>query len=113
MRVIFSLLGWSVLLGGIYTVANSLKVRIASEGIYTERFLFGVQIKKAFLASYQFDKFEYQKTSTEQSGSKHTEYFRVLAKSTNGEKVVVAEGLKGRGQAQTAVDKLTEQISFR
>lgn len=113
MRWIFSFLGWLVILSGIYTVANSLKVRIATEGLYMNRYLFGLPIKKAFVASYAFNGFDYKKTSTEQSGNKHTEYFKVVAKSQGNKDITIAEGLKGRGQAQAVIDKLIKQMPFR
>jgi len=106
-NIVFPLLGGPLALAGVYTFARSLDVRVGAEGITSTRSLFGYAFKPKFLPSYSFKHFEKKKSSSSTSGNKTTDYYQVFAHGDDGTKILVAEALEGRAQADAAIEKLS------
>ena len=112
-NIVFPLLGLPVAIGGIYAFINSLDIRFGPEGITAQRRLLGIPLKPKFLPSYSFREFKEKKSHATQTGSKHTQYYSIEAHGNQGEKLVVAEDLKGKAELEAAIDKLDSILHYR
>jgi hypothetical protein len=112
-NIVFPLLGLPVALAGIYAFINSLDIRFGPEGITTQRRLLNLPAKSSFLPSYAFQEFIRKKTHSTKVGNKVTQYYSILAIGNQGEKLVVAEDLKGRAEAEAAIEKLESVLHYR
>lgn len=107
-NIVFPAIGGVVALSGFYFFANSLDVRIGAEGITSHRNILGITIRKRFIPSFSFKEFREKETHSASSGSKHTQYYAIIAHGQEGEQAVVAEGFKSSAQAQAAIEKLNQ-----
>ena len=109
-NIVFPLIGGILTLGGIYSFANSLEVRVGAEGITSKRRLFGYNFQPQFVPSYSFKHFKKKESSSSSSGKKTTTYYKIIAHGNEGEKAVVAEGLVGLQEAEAAIEKLNSLV---
>jgi len=109
-NTIFPILGGSFALLAAYSYANSLDVLIRADGIRSQRVIFGYKCKEKFLPSYSFSEFKAKKSHSTTSGSNTTQYFSIVAHGKAGEKLTVAEDLKGKREADAAIQKLNSLI---
>lgn len=106
-NVVFPLLGTLVIAGGIYQIANSLRVNIAPDFIETKRYLFGVKIKHKRLPTYALKEFKAVKpATTTYAKGKQTQRFTIYAIGNDGQKLVVAENIDEMGKAEAAIARL-------
>jgi len=110
-NILFPLIGGLAFFAGVYQVANSLRVNISANGIYTDRFIFGIKAKRQVLALGDLIEFKPKRTHSTQSTSSTTEYFNVLAIGSKGESFVVVDNLSGRGQANAAIARLNSLVN--
>ena len=109
-NIVFPLLGIPCFLGGLYSLGNSLKVRIGAEGISSQRKLFGFALKPQFLASFDYEKFKKKQSHSTSTGSETTEYFSILAIGKSKQKITVATDIEGEMGAKAAIEKLESVI---
>jgi len=95
LNITFPILGGLFALLAAYSYANSLDVLIRADGIRSQRVIFGYKFKEKFLPSYSFSEFKAKKSHSTTSGSNTTQYFSIVAHGKAGEKLAVAEDLKG------------------
>jgi hypothetical protein len=109
-NIVFPLLGIPCFLAGVYSLGNSLDVRIGAEGISSQRKLYGISFKPKFLASYEYEKFKKKQSHSSSQGNETTEYFSIVAIGKNRQKVTVAVDIEGRKGALAAIEKLQHVV---
>lgn len=113
LTIIFSLVGGSIALGGLYSLLNRLQVRIGQQGVQTRRSLLGVIIRKASAPASEVQKLRIHKTGSVTSGSSHKVFFAIRAHLGNGKKITVAESLIGQGAAEQVAEALAVYGGFK
>ena len=113
LTVIFSVVGGAIALGGLYSLLNSLQVRIGKQGVQTRRSLLGVIIRKASAPVSEVQKLRIHKTGSVTSGSSHKVFFAIRAHLRNGKKITVAESLIGQGAAEQVAEALAVYGGFK
>ena len=108
LTVIFGLIGGVIALGGLYSLANSLHVRVGKQGVETRRTLLGIIIGKAAASASEVRKLRIHRTGSITSGSNHKVFFAIRAHLRNGKKITLAESLIG----QAAADQVAEALAF-
>ena len=110
--IVFGLIGGGIMLGGLYSLLNGLRVRIGSGGLHTRRSLLGVIISKSSVAGSEIQKLRIHKTGSVTSGTDHKLFFAIRAHLKNGKKITVAESLVGRGAAEQVAEALAFYSGF-
>ena len=110
MSAIFSLVGALVVLGGLYSAFNSLRVEIGGGELRTVRRLLGIPVRRYRLAYNEISAIEEKRgaSSTQQGGRHHIEY-SVVAKSRHGE-LVLAEHITSHSKVKRVVDFFKERL---
>ena len=108
MPIIFGLIGGGITLGGLYSLANSLHVRVGKQGVETRRTLLGIIISKATAPASEVRKLRIHRTGSMTSGSNHKVFFAIRAHLRNGKKITLAESLIG----QAAAEQVAEALAF-
>ena len=103
MGLIFAAVGLPIVLFGIYIPCNTLDVQVAKDVIAVRRSIFGIGLYRKRLAISQIQKLTLKEGGRVQSGGKHTVYFNVIAVSSGGENLVLAEGLDSKSLAEEAL----------
>ncbi|MGH1542234.1 MAG: hypothetical protein ACRBHB_17530 [Arenicella sp.] len=109
-NIVFPLLGGLSFLGGLYHLGNSLTVDISPIEINSKRFLFGINVKNQSLPTYALKEFKSKKSHSTKVGAQITQYYNLLAVGKEGQKLVVVENLQGKGQCQTAIERLEKML---
>lgn len=112
MAWVFMLMGGGFVLACLYSLLNSYRVKLGSRGIYTERRLLGLLLKKRRVAPEQVRQLVIVRRGSSQLGSRHVEHFAIQAELAGGAKVTVAESLDGRGLAEQALEALSMLSGF-
>jgi hypothetical protein len=105
-KIVFPGIGGLIAILGFYFFSNSLNIRIGSEGITSVRRILGITVRTRFLPSFSFKEFKESRSHSASSGNKHSQYYSIIAHGHEGQKLVVAENLKGLGEAEAAIEKL-------
>jgi hypothetical protein len=98
------LFGGTICVACRYGLSNSYRVRLGRRGLYAERKLLGVFIKKRFIAAAEIKGLLAVAHGSSQVGNKHTQHFVVDALLDSGKRVRVVEMLDGRAMAEQARD---------
>ncbi|PCJ33371.1 MAG: hypothetical protein COA99_15920 [Moraxellaceae bacterium] len=93
-------IGLSALLCGIYTVFNSLNVKLTKNAIGVRRSIFGVSMYNRQLKMTQVKRLVVEEGMFRQVIGKQTVMYKIVAIGRGGEKMVLAEGLIGRELAE-------------
>jgi len=99
----FLFVGGVILLSGLYQVANSLRVYQAGDRLLTERRVLGIVVRRQAMRKSDISGFLKKSSMQSQAGGKHTMYYKVLAVGRDGRQMVVGEGFRGAGQADSAI----------
>ena len=110
--IVFGLVGGGIILGGLYSLLNSLSVQIGKHGVRTRRSLLGVIISKASASASEVQKLRIHKTGSMTSGADHKVFYAIKAHLSNGKKVTLAESLIGRSAADEVAETLALYGSF-
>lgn len=102
MGAVFILMGVLILLLGLYVLSNSLEIRKQGEDITTVRRILGVTVRRRRLSVRDFLRFSKSSTMSTQAGSKQVIFYTLFAHARDGRKLVVGEGFRGVGEADTA-----------
>ncbi len=92
-----------VILFGLYVLCNVLDVKIAKDSITVKRTVFGVGLYRKKVAMSQLKQVVLEGGGRSRVNGLYTVTFRVLALGRNKEKLVLAEGLKGKPLAEEAL----------
>ena len=104
--IIFSLIGLGLAAGGLYSLLNSLRVRIGKKDVQTQRTLCGVIISKSSALVTEVRKLRIHKTGSMSSGTEHKVFYAVRAHLRSGKKITLAESLIGQGAAGEVAEAL-------
>ena len=109
---IFILVGSLIVIGGFYTFGNSLLV--TTDGVYlkTLRSVFGVPVKRRQLRKDLITDIVKHSSFQSQQGTKITMSYEVRAIGNQGEKLTIAEGLKGASKADAAIKYIAQQLNL-
>lgn len=92
-----------VILFGLYVPCNTLDVNIAKDSITVRRVVLGVGLYRKKVAMSQLKQVVLDESMRSQVNGLYTVTYRVLALGRNKEKLVLAEGLKGKPLAEEAL----------
>ena len=112
MAIIFGVIGWSVVFYALYCMSNRLHVKMGARGIYSERYLLGVRVKRQFIEPGSVKHLALKSNGSSQTGKKHVEHFIINAVLHDGGLVRVAESLNGRVLAQRVLEQLSQRSGF-
>jgi hypothetical protein len=104
--IVFGLVGGGITLGGIYSLLNSLHVRIGKQGVHTRRTVLGVIIGKASATASEIRKIRIHKTGSMTAGTEHKVFYAIKAHLNNGKKITLAESLVGQSAAGEVAETL-------
>jgi len=110
--MIFGLVGGGMALGGLYSLFNSLSVRIGRDGIYSQRKLIGLTIGRQAARAADVLELRIHKGGSMSSGTEHKTFYSIRAHLINGRKITVAESLIGRQAAQQAAEAIAAFSGF-
>jgi hypothetical protein len=111
--IVFSLVGGLIALAGLHYLGKALLVSITNEGIRTKRFLFGYPISTKEISKENFGSFEIKQNGSLQSGGKTTIYYNLLAVSTSGAKITIAERHTSRPEIELIQEKFEAALKLR
>jgi len=97
------LLSVPVILLGLYVPCNALDVEITKGSITVRRAVLGLSLYRKKVAISQLKQVALEEGMRSQVNGRYTVSYRVLALGHNGEKWVLAEGLKGKPLAEEAL----------
>ncbi len=107
--LVFGAFGLPMIIGGFYTAANSLRVTLDKRGLETQRRILGLPLARRFLSAADIKQLELsQSFSATRGNGRQITYYKIQARSRGGQKVTLAESLRGR---ETAV-QLLESIAL-
>jgi len=92
-----------IMLFGLYVPCNALDVKIAKDSITVKRAVFGIGLYRKKVAMSQLKQVALDEGMRSQINGRYTVTYRVVAIGNNGEKWVLAEGLKGKPLAEEAL----------
>jgi len=113
MGVIFGGIGLLVALGGLYAVLNSLTVTASGGRLESVRRILGVPVSTRSITVGAVRKLTQESSMKSQSGGKHTIYYSIRAHDGQGNKLTLAEGLKGDGDAKAARRVIAAEFGIR
>ena len=92
-----------VILFGLYVPCNALDVKVEKDAITVKRAVFGIALYRKKVAMSQLKQIALEEGMRSQVNGRYTVVYRVVALGHNGEKLVLAEGLKGKPLAEEAL----------
>ncbi|MBL1147339.1 MAG: DUF3592 domain-containing protein [Pseudomonadota bacterium] len=109
---IFMLVGSLIVIGGLYTFGNSLLV--TTDGVYlkTVRRVFGIPVKRRQLRIDLIENIIKHSSFQSQQGTKITMSYEIRAIGNQGEKLTIAEGLKGASKTDVALKYIAQQLNL-
>ena len=110
--ILFGLIGGGVVLGGLYSLLNSLAVHIGRDGIHSQRKLLGWSIVQHDARAAEVRELRIHKGGSMSSGTEHKIFYSIKAHLISGEKITVAESLVGQQAAQQAAEAIAIYSGF-
>ncbi len=95
MAPVFSLIGLLLTLAGLYTMLNSLAVRIHPAGIETTRRILGIPLRRD-LKPGEIHSIARKITAQSGQGSKGRVFYTISALTHSGRRVILGDGIKGQ-----------------
>ena len=102
MGAIFGGIGSLVALGALYAVSNSLTVTASAGNLHSVRCILNLPVSTRTMRIAAVRSLKKNRSMSSQSGGTHTIYYSIRAYDRQGNKLIVAEGLKGDGDADVA-----------
>ena len=112
MAVVFSLFGYPMMLGGLFTVGRSLTTEIRTGQVRTVRYWFGLPLWRRSMALTRADQLVLTAGVKSNDGRRHTEYLHLEAKE-QGRKIRLAEDISGREAAEALQASLIRLLGLR
>ena len=105
--LIFTTVGAALVLGGLYSLGNSLRVSVSPRGVGLERRIFGVPLRRTVPPA---EVSGLDKRIGVQSGS--TAYYKVLLKTASGGQYTVVDSLTSASAADYLIEQLGRQLGL-
>jgi len=112
MSSVFSLVGWAIVLGGIYSALNSLRVTLDGRAITSERALLGIPVSHKAFEYDDVMSVEASEGMKSNSGQKHTIEYSIVAKLP-GDKITLAEHLGSSSKKDLVVEYFEQEFLGR
>ena len=112
MAVVFSLFGYPMALGGLFTVGRSLTTEIRAGQVRTVRRWLGIPLWRRQMTLSQADQLVLAAGGKSNNGRRHTEYLHLVAQD-QGRKIRLAEDICGREAAEALRDSLIRLLGLR
>jgi len=112
MAVVFSLFGYPMALGGLFTVGRSLTTEIRAGQVRTVRRWFGLPLWRRSMALGRADQLVLTAGVKSNDGRRHTEYLHLVAVE-QGRKIRLAEDISGREAAEALQASLIRLLGLR
>jgi hypothetical protein len=106
--LIFALVGGGMLLGGLYSLGNSLRVHASSRGLAIVRRVFGFPFSRTVPAA---EITGMEKQIGAQSGSQA--YYRVYARTRQGKRITLADSLPSASAADYLIEQIGTQLHLK
>ncbi|MDF1630594.1 MAG: DUF3592 domain-containing protein [Alcanivoracaceae bacterium] len=111
MALVFSLFGYPMMLGGLFTVGRSLTTEIRAGQIRTVRRWFGIPLWRRQMELLRADQLKLAQGVKSNNGRRHTEYLHLVAED-QGRKIRLAEDISGREAAEALRDSLIRLLGL-
>ena len=89
-------------MGALYAVSNSLTVTASAGNLHSVRCILNLPVSTRTMRIAAVRSLKKNRSMSSQSGGTHTIYYSIRAYDRQGNKLIVAEGLKGDGDADVA-----------
>lgn len=109
---IFATVGSLVVFSGFYTFGNSLLVTTDGTYLKTLRSLFGIPLKRRQLRIDLIKDIVKHSSFQTQKGTKFEMSYSLRVIGNQGEKLTIAEGLKGASKADAAIKYIAQQLNL-
>lgn len=108
----FTLVGGLILLFTLKSMFTSIRVRLDSQGLTSQRHWLGIASGRDEVARAEISKLEIHSQYKQQSGGKHVEVCGIRALTRDGKKIPLAKNLQGREVAQQALEAIAGRCGF-
>lgn len=109
MSIIFSLIGLGVLIGGIYSLLNSLRVTLDGMHVTSVRSIVGIPVSRKVVDYDRVLSVSRKKSGSTQKGSKHQIDYHIIARYDGGE-VTLAEHLTSYSKTNQVIEFFKRQL---
>jgi hypothetical protein len=109
MSIMFSLVGLAVLIGGIYTLLNSLRVTLDGMHVTSVRSIVGIPVSRKIVDYDRVLSVSRKKSGSMQKGSKHQIDYHIIARYDGGE-VTLAEHLTSYSKTNQVIEFFKRQL---
>lgn len=110
--IVFCGAGFAIMLGGLYELANSLRVHIDHQGLWTERRVLGVVTARHQARAEQVVGLRLKEGGGTRSGSSSVPNYRLVAELQGGGRVTLAEGVRGQAAAKQLMQMLQSRSGY-
>ena len=110
--VVFTLVGVLIMVYGMWYLGKALMVGVTDQEVRCRRFLYGYPLSTKRLPRQEFKRFEVHENGSMSSGEKTTIFYQLHALGRNGEKLVVAERLTSRPEADLLKETFETYLSI-
>ncbi|MGM0421554.1 MAG: hypothetical protein ACQEQL_00490, partial [Pseudomonadota bacterium] len=111
--VVFGLVSVTILLGAVYALTNSLHVYSDGAKLISHRRVLGLLSFKKSMPLGDITELKPRETSNTHSGNRTIVWYQIRAIDRNEKSMPVAEGLKGLGQAELAIEALEKTFNLK
>lgn len=113
MAGVFSLVGWGIVMAGIYSALNSLRIELDGRKISVVRNVLAIPIKRKHCAYSEVRRVEERRGSfSSQNSKQHQIEYKVVAKTTSDE-LLLAEQLDSHSKAKLVVALFKKQLKVK
>lgn len=111
-RLAFGGAGCTMVVWGLYAVANSLRVQLDRQGLHTERRLLGLMMAWQRIPAAEIVRLGLRETFSVQDSKRRTTFYRLQAELQNGKRVTLADSLEGRSNADRLLARVVAETGY-
>ena len=112
MAGIFTLVGGGIVLGGLYSALNALRVELDGRRLTVTRSLLGIPLWRRQVSYHEVRTVTERRGATTQQGNRHQIDYKVVAETTAGE-MVLAELLDSHSKAKLVAGFFREKLKLK
>ena len=111
--IVFCLIGACFTLLTLYSLGNSLRVQIDSQGLLAERRVFGIPAVQHRVARRALRHLALRQSYQTQTGTRRETTYRLVVETTDGRAITVSDNLKGQPLAEALLARFSEQSGLK
>lgn len=111
-RLAFGGAGCTMVVWGLYAVANSLRVQLDRQGLHTERRLLGLMMAWQRIPAAEIVRLSLRESFSVQDSKRRTTFYRLQAELRNGKRVTLADSLEGRSAADRLLARVVAETGY-